>query len=84
LCFSGRGWGRGRGSYRLLGRMFRSTGYNLGVLFNNLEHTIGALMNVNRCRDFIYKLRLGSLFGDWFGHRETILFLKRVIVSFTK
>lgn len=72
----------------MLGRMFWGTVYNLGVLFNNIEHTIGALMNVNRCRDVdvIYRLGLGLglLLGGLLGRRETILFLERAFVSFIK
>jgi hypothetical protein len=70
--------------HRLLGRGFWGAVYNFGVLFNNLEYTIGAFMSVD-CHDFIdmlwlwlwlrLRLRLWMRFllRDSIGHRKTIL-----------
>jgi len=79
LSFNG---GRGLGCWRhsLLGRGFCDAVHdNFGVIFNNLEYTIGAFDSVN-CRDFIDKLWLRFRYRNLLGHRKTILFLEKIIL----
>jgi hypothetical protein len=78
LSFNG-GKGLGWWWHRLLGRGFRDAIHsNFGVIFNNLEYTIGAFVSVN-CRDFFDKLWLWFRYRNLLGRRKTILLLEKII-----
>jgi hypothetical protein len=75
----GLGWWRRRWRrHRLLGRGLWDAVYDFGVVFNNLQYTIEAFVNIKR-RNFINKLWLRFLPRDLLGHMKTILLLQMTV-----